>query len=67
MVTLERRWANYPDEKITKSYTAYLNNLNRPDIEAYNASMRDILRQPVLENITYYGHETKITGYGSAF
>jgi hypothetical protein len=39
MVTLERREANYPNEKITKSYTAYLNNLNRPDIEEYNASV----------------------------
>jgi hypothetical protein len=52
MVTLERQMAHYPDEKITKSYTAYLNNLIRPNVEEYNA--------PVAFNLASSGLELQL-------
>jgi hypothetical protein len=50
MVTLERQMAHYPDEKITKSYTAYLNTLNRRNIEEYNAPVAFNLASSGLES-----------------
>jgi hypothetical protein len=50
MVTLERQMTHYRDEKITKSYTAYLNNLIRPNIEEYNAPVAFNLASSGLES-----------------